>query len=123
MVDVGTSTTASFDTSGFTMSKVSVSLSTSRQIHEVPTLGATGFVDKLAGDLVNGGDCVIEGFLDPSETIPLGGADEVVTIVWPDTTSTVVTGPWSADERSAEVEQPMVQTITIAVKSITNYLT
>lgn len=83
MADVGTGTTISFPTSGFTASITSVSLADiSRKEVDVTHMGSST-AEFIPADLVNWGSVEMEILFDPDSIPPIDAAAETVTITFP----------------------------------------
>ena len=83
MADVGTGTTISFPSSGFTAQITSVSLSDiSRKEVDVTHMGSST-VEFIPADLVNWGSVEMEILFDPDSIPPIDAAVETVTITFP----------------------------------------
>lgn len=91
LVDLGTGTTVTFGTSGFTAELTDIQISNlSREVIETSNLatpqagaGQIGSKTFLAGDLTDPGSVTLTGHFNPDTVPPLEGAAETVTITFP----------------------------------------
>lgn len=133
-VDIGTGTTITFGTSGFSAEVTSIKMSgISRSIIETSHLGTSpagageiGSKTFLAGKLSDPGEVSIEGHFDADLTPPLEASPETITITFPLADGESVASKWSfsgqmtAYEFSAPLEDKITFTATIkAVGPIT----
>ncbi len=82
--DVGTGTSITFGTSGFSARVASIDgPGFSRTSVETTHLSTTGNRTHMPGDLVERGELTLSVHHDPSLTPPIAAAAETITITWP----------------------------------------
>jgi len=118
--DVGTGTTITFGTSGFSADILSISSGGfTREAYETTHMGTTSDMTFEPKKLVDNGSLDIEFAFDPDAQPPIGGATETVTITFPLptgglTAATLVGSGFITDfSFSAEVEERMTASATL----------
>ena len=122
MADVGTGTTITFGTSGFTAEVMSVAGNDmTREDIDVTHMGSTNYREFIPSKLVDGGTLELEISFDPDSQPPITGAAETITVNFPtpaggttpaDLEFTGYVNSWSF---TAGLEEKMEATITIKV--------
>ena len=127
-VDLGTGTTITFGTSGFSAEVTEIShgsisretIDTSHLATPAATAGKIGSKTFLAGILSDPGELTLQGHHDPSLTPPVEGDAETVTVTFPDGDTWAFSGQMTSYEYTAPLEDKMTFSATVkAVGSIT----
>jgi hypothetical protein len=83
-IDIGTSATVTFATSGFTACIRDISVSgISREAVETTCMDTSNARTFIPGDLYDPGEVSMEILFNPDTDLPLNGAAEVITITYP----------------------------------------
>lgn len=123
-VDIGTGTTISFGTSGFSAEVTSIKMSgISRAIIETShlstpaaTSGTIGSKTFLAGKLSDPGECAIEGHFDADLEPPIEGDPETITITFPKAEGESAASKWefSGQMTNYEFNGPLEDKMTFS---------
>lgn len=130
LVDLGTGTTVTFGTSGFTAELTDIQISNlSREVIETSNLataqagaGQIGSKTFLAGDLTDPGSVTLTGHFNPDTVPPLEGDAETVTITFPPNSGVITPASWAFSgqvisyDPSIPLEDKM--TFTMEVKAV-----
>lgn len=112
---LGHGTTITFST-GFLANILSLQMTgVERAAVEATTFGTTGGKAYVPGDLVDGGELVVEIQHDDTAVPPMEGAAETVTINWPGVETIAFTGFMTGYEISAADEEKVRATARIKV--------
>jgi hypothetical protein len=118
MAEIGTGTTITFGTSGFTGEILEITGPDGSRV-SVPTshLGTTVAHTFMPGDLVDWGEVSLEIAFDPTEDPPIDEAPESITITFPnsDTTSWEFTGFVTGFNVRTPLEERMTATMRLKI--------
>jgi hypothetical protein len=122
MADVGTATTITFGTSGFTADVVSLNGSDiTREDIDVTHLGSTGYMEFQPANLSDGGSIEMEIHFDPDAQPPHQADPETITITFPlppggiSPATFVFTGYVNSWSWEVPLEEVMTAEVTIKV--------
>jgi hypothetical protein len=135
-VDIGTGTTITFGTSGFTASIMSVrwsgisrpSVPTSHMGTAAAGANKFGNATFLPGEIIDPGEMTLELQFNPQTNIPIAAVPETITVTWPLVTGDSTPANWSGSgfvtvfEITDPLDEKMTATMTIKMSGNVSYV-
>ncbi len=113
-VDVFVGTTVAFATSTFASELVDMAWDWSRPEVEVTHQGSTSAMEFVGADLYDPGTLTLTCHFNADTDVPAyGGAVEVITITWPSTGTSVVSGVITGYSGTYTLNEKMVQDVVV----------
>lgn len=116
LVDISVGITIAFASSGFTAQILDVNPA-SPTVDDIQTShqGTTGGHTFVAADLVDNGEMSFDIHFNPDTTVPVGGANETITITFPAGATESYDGYIKSATPAAPLNDKMTSTITVKV--------
>ena len=119
-VDVGTGTTVTFGTSGFSANVTNIDWSDiNREAIQTSHLGTVDAHTHIPGKLYDSGSIELEIQFDPEDGLPpINGAAETITITFPDESVWSGTGFATGFTATVPLEELMTGTLTLKISGV-----